>query len=185
MTATIPTEEPTTLAANTSHQWTRSSSDYPAMDGWTLRYYFRGASAFDLTAAPYPDASGADYLVTIAPADTADLTPGLYRWASYFEQGTARWPDRVGTLDLTTDLVNAATLQPTAEAMVAALEARLAGRVVDGADNEAMSIASRSVQKIPFEKLNYYLGIWRAKLWRQRHPGQSFPQHATRYRAPS
>lgn len=179
MAPQTPTTEPGTLAANTSYEWTRSSSDYPASDGWSLVYYFvGGASRFTVTA----DADGADYDVAIAPADTENAEPGLYRWTSWFELSGARWADRSGVLTLEPDPVNAAAAPITAEAMVAAIEARLVGRMEVGADIEAYGAAGKSVQRIPFEKLNYYLGIWRSKLWRQQHPGQSFPQHATRFR---
>jgi hypothetical protein len=172
---TIPTTEPTTLAANASAVWHRSSADYPATDGWTLRYYFRGVAKFDIAAV----ADGAGYVATIAPADTADCDAGTYRWSSFFEKGAGvslqRWPDRTGVLELTADFSATANgeEQPLAEQMVAAIETRLGKRV--GADIESYGLAGQTAMKIPFAELMRELGLWKARLWRVQNPRAMAP----------
>lgn len=73
-----------TLIAGDTLDFVESLSDYPASDGWVLKYRLvpRGAgSVIDLTAV----AEGDDHRVTVTAAVTADWTAGVYGWSSWVE----------------------------------------------------------------------------------------------------
>lgn len=79
----IPTNEPLELRAGTTWKWTRDfSSNYPANDGWTLKYWFKktGTSGANFSVDATPD--GTQFAVTVAIATTATLTPGDYTWVA-------------------------------------------------------------------------------------------------------
>ncbi len=67
----IPTIEPLSLIKGETLLFTKSFPDYPATDGWTLSYAFRGASKQDVNAT----ASGADFSIS---ADTSTWVAGDY-----------------------------------------------------------------------------------------------------------
>lgn len=80
MAATIPTTEPDSIVAGDSAIWTRSISDYPATDGWTLTYSLQtadGGEFYTFTAT-----TGTSYAVNVPAATTATWVPGLYTAAA-------------------------------------------------------------------------------------------------------
>lgn len=161
-------------------QWTRSVPDYPSANGWTLKYYLRGASVLDVTGAPDP----AGYLMTIAAADTAAMTPGTYRWGAFVEKGAGPALERrrvgEGVLELEPNFQAAVAggMQTHAERMLAAIEARLEGRLQPGADMEQYGVAGRQVMKIPAEKLHALRVRYQAEVARQRNGGVLPPYEA-------
>jgi hypothetical protein len=64
---------PVSFAAGATVLYRRTLADYPADDGWSLTLWIQGVE-FDAT----PD--GSTFVVELAADDTADLTPGAYRW---------------------------------------------------------------------------------------------------------
>lgn len=85
--------------------WTKSSSDYPATDGWTAKYRLSGLGGqIDLTAA----ADGADFLFTIQANTSADYVAGAYSYAGWVEKGTGPALEKhtlwSGTIDILQDL---------------------------------------------------------------------------------
>lgn len=91
----IPTQEPTTVTAGDTIQWQIALPDYPATDGWTLKYALRGsAGVINITST----ASGADHLVTVAAATSALWAHGTYQFTRYVEKGVAETLERA-TLD--------------------------------------------------------------------------------------
>jgi hypothetical protein len=72
---------PSKFAAGTTVEYTRTTSDYPADQGWTLTLMIRGAAILDKLAV----AVGADHKVTLTATDTSALTEGVYQ---YVEQVT-------------------------------------------------------------------------------------------------
>jgi len=83
MTQTIPTIEPEKVVAGDTITWQKSLADYPATT-YTLTYYlvFESSSAatpVTITAA----ASGANHLVTVDAADSADWSAGQYVWSAF------------------------------------------------------------------------------------------------------
>lgn len=87
MTIEIPTTEPARIRAGDTVTWRKTLADYPATDGWTLYYRLIKASVqIDITSA----ADGADHLVSVAKATTANYTPGDYTLISWVANGTER-----------------------------------------------------------------------------------------------
>src|SRR3990167_1080353 len=84
--ATIPTTEPAEVRAGDTVEWTKSLGDYPASDGWTLKYAMRGPMVIDITAT----ASGSSYAVSVAKTVSALWIAGLYYWQAYVEKGSDR-----------------------------------------------------------------------------------------------
>lgn len=77
MTVAIPTTEPGCINAGDTVKWLKTLTDYPATDGWVLKYTYINATAKqEVTAA----AQGADYAVTILAATSAAWAAGSYDW---------------------------------------------------------------------------------------------------------
>ena len=118
MAAPLPSTEPTAFVAGDTIQWTKSLSDFPANDGWSLSYALRleqGAGVLNLIAS----ASGSDFLTTISGASSSVMTPGLWRWASYATKagertsvghGSVTVQPNLATIDFSTDLRSPAKL---------------------------------------------------------------------------
>lgn len=102
MTASIPTTEPTVVRAGDTVKWTRSLSDYPASASWVLKYRLVNAGGeIDITAS----ASGADHLVNVAAAVSADWDDGLFQWQAYVEKAGERYTVGVGQIEIKPNLV--------------------------------------------------------------------------------
>lgn len=101
MAYTAPINEPKQLRAGDTWNWRREDlGDYPA-SAWTLKYYFRNASAkFDVTAA----ADGDLYEATVAKATTAGYTVGWYDWIAVVENATERHQVDSGRVEVLPDL---------------------------------------------------------------------------------
>jgi hypothetical protein len=67
----------------------------------------------------------------------------------------------------------AGDVQSFAERMLAAIEARLEGRL--DADLESYGVAGRQVVKIPFEKLSAEREKYAQKVWQEQNPGKWGP----------
>lgn len=80
MSASIPSFVPGTLRAGDTWQWTQEVPDYPATEGWTLKYRFKNAAGgFEVTAS----ASGTAYAVTVSAATSAAYAAGAYAYVAW------------------------------------------------------------------------------------------------------
>lgn len=77
MSANIPTSEPARVVAGDTAKWIKSLADYPATDGWALTYRLVNACGSITFAST---ASGADHLVNVSAATTANWIAGSYAW---------------------------------------------------------------------------------------------------------
>jgi hypothetical protein len=101
MAAPIPTAEPAFVVAGDTVKWTRSLADYPASDGWVLKYrLINAAGNVDIVST----ASGADHLVNVAASTTDNWAPGTYAWAAYVERSGERYTVDSGTIVVRPDL---------------------------------------------------------------------------------
>lgn len=144
----IPTTEPTSLRAGDTWAWRREDlSDYPAGAGWTLKYYFRNATAyFDVTAA----ADGDRYAVGVAKATTATRAAGDYDWVAVVESTTERREVDRGRLHVLPDYSAAAVLDGRgfARTLLQAVEAQLLNRATSNQlDLVSSAIADRSLTR--------------------------------------
>jgi len=94
---TIPTNEPSTIIAGDTWQWSRRDlSDYPA-SSWTLEYYLLKADKqIKITAA----ADGDYFKIVIAASTTAAYPAGVYRWNAYVSKDTERYKVDEGTIEI-------------------------------------------------------------------------------------
>jgi len=183
MSRAIPQTEPEELIAGDSWWWDRYVPDYPPSAGWSLTYVLSGthASAIQVPAA---EADDGDYFkVRIAAADTADYTAGPYKLTAYASDGMDRFTVLEAQVVVRADLATAAPSVSHAERMLAAIEARLEGRLE--ADIEQYGIAGRSVMKIPAEQLLSMRNQYRAEVRQQRSPRSTFRKVAVSFVAPN
>ena len=99
----IPTTEPTEFYPSDTLKWNRQdiSDDYPASDGWSLTYYFRGPEGkFDITAS----ADGDYFAVSVTPTTTETYKSGDYIWTSKAALGSDVYTVDHGKCTVKTDL---------------------------------------------------------------------------------
>lgn len=95
MPADIPSTPPSRIQAGDTLQWNRTLSDYPAADGWQLKYTLVSASAahnFQATA------NGDAFAVVVPASTTAAWDAGRYLLTEYVTDGTQRFT--LGTSDV-------------------------------------------------------------------------------------
>lgn len=84
----IPTTEPVTIQAGDTLSWSKSLTDYPADNGWTLSYrLINELTKHDISTA----ASGSDHLVSTLASITASYSPGKYTLLSWVTKGAERY----------------------------------------------------------------------------------------------
>jgi len=168
----IHESEPSRFTAGTTVQWTRVVSGYAHADGWTVRYYFRGASNFQVDAVE----DGTRHLVTLGAAATTQKLPGRYRWWLYAERGSGDALERIplakGQVIVAAAVADAAdgAFRSFNERMYAAIRAVLEGRIT--ADVEAMTLRGTALTRIPIERLQRMEGVYAWRVWRERNKGK-------------
>jgi hypothetical protein len=180
----IRPHEPEQFVAGDTVLWTKSLDDFAPSDGWTLSYRFVGAAeeiAATAVVATANTIGGWD--VAIAAVDS-DVAPGVYRLIGYVSNaGTgARHTVVDETVTIAANLATGtpASLQSDNENILAAIDARMSGRIT--ADQESVAINGTQITRIPIEKLATLRGIYAARVWREQNPGRSNPSHALRFR---
>lgn len=185
MPIVIPSHEPLQFVAGDTVQWTKSLSDFPSSAGWVLRYRFTNAVAgTEIPAAAVvttPNTAGG-WDVVLSPANLA-IAAGIWRLVGWVVL-SATGERRVVYDEAMTILADATNLSPGAlltdnERTLAAIEARLAGRVT--ADQEAVTINGTTLTRIPIEKLGALRGVYAARVWHEQNPGRSSPVHKVRF----
>lgn len=88
MTDEIPTHEPARIRAGDTIKWLKTLNDYSAADGWVLSYRLINSNGkFDISST----ASGADHLITISAATTANYFPGDYTLFGWVTKSSERF----------------------------------------------------------------------------------------------
>lgn len=130
MAIDIPTTEPARVRAGDTVTWRKSLADYPATAGWVLSYrLINAAGKIDIVAT----ASGADHLVSVAKAATANYTAGDYTLLAWVDNGTERVTLDPGRL----------TVLPNLAAQTAGYDARSAAKkMLDAIDAALLSLSS-------------------------------------------
>ena len=157
-----------TMIAGDTLDFTVSVADYPATDGWTLKYRLTPRfssptqTPIDLTATT--NADGSSYDVQASPTTTAGWKAGFYTWARWIEKAGARQTlDESGQLEIKDD--PSATAQgfdsrTHARIVLDAIEAVLEGRA--SKDQEEYTIGSRSLKRTPLKELREMRATYRA-----------------------
>lgn len=175
--AAVPSIEPTSAAAGDTWTWTKAFADYPASDGWTLAYAFRGVSRLDWDTG-YVSVSGDTYTIVIPASATADLTAGTYKWVATVTSGAERYTAASGVMTVDPDLTEFAEGdgQSHDELMLSLIEAALQERLTGVADGgrgsvENYSVEGRQVSLMSTTELEQLRAKYKQAVWRERHPG--------------
>lgn len=181
----IPTCEPRSFIAGDTVQWTKPLSDFLPSDGWALKYRMTNAMAgAEITAANIvatPNAAGY-WDVALAAADSS-VAAGVWRLIGWVV--LAATGERHTIYDETVNVfADAATATPAAlqtdnEKTLAAIDARLSGRMT--ADQEQVQINGTAITRIPIKDLRAMRGSYAAAVWREQNPDVSNPRHIVRF----
>lgn len=147
----------TKIIAGDSLDFTTSVADYPASDGWTLKYRLvprftsPAQDPVTITAATY-EVDG--YRVELGPSQT-DWQPGAYSWASWVEKAGARVTlEQGGELTVAPNpaaMTAGTDLRSEAEQALAAVSALLKGKATTGQAEYAIN--GRSLKSYPLTEL--------------------------------
>lgn len=162
----------TKLIAGDSLDFQTSVADYPASDGWTLKYRLvprfttPAQAAVTITAATY-EVDG--YRVELGPSDTA-WEPGAYSWASWVEKTGSRVTlEQGGELTVTPNPATAAAgtdVRSSAEQALAAVRALILGKATTG--QAEYTINGRSLKSYPMADLLALQSSLQAEVARER-----------------
>lgn len=164
MAADIPTTEPTEIIAGDTLQWTKTITDYPAGDGWTLKYKFINADGgFDITST----ADGDDHAISETAATTLAYSPGTYSWISYVDNSSSeRFTIARGTIEVLPDLADQAAgydNRSHAKTMLDAIESTLEGKATNyQLDLLRKSLGDKAIDRNP-EMLKKWRTYYRAE----------------------
>lgn len=157
------TREPTEFTAGDTVKWKVAFADFPANDGWTLKYTFRGPEIHDVTAT----ADGADHSVTLSAAVSADFTAGDYWWDAYASKAAERYKVRTGQLKVLANLEAVTGVydgRSIVKRTLDALEAMIEGKA--SRDQMSYSIEGRSLSRMSVQDVLQWRGVYRG-LYRQ------------------
>jgi len=152
------------LTAGDTLDFTTSVPDYPASEGWTLKYRLApraAGTAIDITAT----ADGDDYDVQAAASTTISWAAGFYTWTAYVELAAERYTVGRGQLQIraaSTTLAAATDGRTHARIVLDAINATIEGRATK--DQQEYSIGSRSLKRIPLMELLKFRDQYQAKV---------------------
>jgi len=138
------------ITAGDSLNWKESVAEYPASDGWTLRFSLvNGASNVEFSASAEGDA----YAVSLPASTTSAWHPGRYRFQAYVVRGEDRHTIGTGTVDILPDFSSVTTFdgRTHAERVLEAIEAVIEKRA--SKDQESYTIKGRSLSRTPLPEL--------------------------------
>ena len=150
------TEEPSTITAGDSLAWSRSLPDFPASDGWTLRYGAActspAAAAITFDAATAAD--GVGYAVALTPGQTASWPAGCYLWSAYVTRDTPTAERRTlfrGEFVVLADPASTAVALAHAQRTLKLIEDALESRIPLGLEDT--TIDGQQITRIPIQDL--------------------------------
>jgi hypothetical protein len=124
------TREPVAITAGDTISFTKSLSDYPASEGWSLKYTLRGgAEAIEFTST----ASGDDHVLLVAADITALWLPADYSLSGFAEKDDERYAIYIAGITVSANTESADAVEQTthAQRMVKKLEAVMEGKAGD------------------------------------------------------
>lgn len=138
------------MRAGDTIRWSRSLSDYPANEGWDLKFTLLGqGGAHNGTAS----ADGDAHQITVAASESATWAPGNYLLTEYVTKGAERFTIASRSVRVLPDLASATDAVDTrshARKVLDAIEAWLESKApVHG----MLEIAGRRIQHYPIEQL--------------------------------
>lgn len=148
----------TKLIAGDSLDFSTTVADYPATDGWTLRYRLvprfstPTQAPIDITAATHEVSA---YRVQVAASTTAGWAAGAYGWASWVEKvGQRVTLEQGGELTIAPDpaaIAQGTDTRSAAQVALAAIKALILGKATSG--QESYRINGRELRSYPLADL--------------------------------
>ncbi len=166
MAKIIPTIEPDSILAGETTSWRKSLSEFPASEGWTLKYSFRGAQQEDKDATTY---AVNDYQLDLTAVETAALNTGAtiltYWWQSYVEDGAGvRYFVDSGKFTVQPDLTDISAAydgRTHCRIVLDAIESLLEGKA--SKDQLQLSIGDRQLTRMRPSELLEWRDIYRGE----------------------
>jgi hypothetical protein len=159
--STVLTTEPSTIRAGDFLTWLKSLSEYPANAGWSLSYtLINDSTKITINAA----ASGADHLVSVLAATSANYASGLYSWMARVTKATEIYTIASGSIEILPNLAALTIFDGRSHAriMVQAIEAAIQGRA--SSTQLEYEINGRRVRNMDPGDLIKWLSFYRAEL---------------------
>jgi len=144
----MDTREPLEVTVGDTTKWTRTLPDYPADDGWVLKYALRGPAVVDITASD----DGSSHQVTITSAQLTSA--GTYYVQGYVEKSGERHTVYTGRIKANPNLAAAAAGydgRSHAQKVIEAIEAVIEGRA--SKDQQEFEVAGTRLVRMSFEEL--------------------------------
>lgn len=155
MAQTVQTREPATVVAGDTVAWRKTLADFPASEGWVLKYrLINSAGKIDITAS----ADGADHAISVPAATTATWSPGTYTWQSRVEKGVERYSVEQGSITIGADLAAQAAGYDTRSTAKKTLDLIDAALIAHGSTawTQEYEIAGR---KMKFKNVSDFLAL--------------------------
>lgn len=149
------------IVAGFTLEFSTTAPDYPASEGWVLKYRLAPRAAgtlINLTAV----ADGDGFLVQVSAATTATWAPGSYTYEAYVEKGSEAYPLERGPVEIGAALAAGQDNRLHVEKVIDAIEAVIENRATT--DQEEMSINGRSIKRTPIEQLIVLRNKYRSEL---------------------
>lgn len=153
-----------TLIAGDTLQFVTEVPDYPASDGWTLKYRLvpqaSGPTPITITASADDDA----YQVNVGSNVTANWTAGEYAWVACVETGSERHTVEQGTCTIKPNPLTATTLDGRSHARKAleAIKAVIENRAT--LDQQEYTIHGRQVKRLTVPELLKFRARYEAEV---------------------
>jgi hypothetical protein len=182
MAPSVPRDVPASLRAGDTWQWDQAFPTYPADEGWTLSFHFRGAQTLNTNTTDVVATDGG-WRITIAASRTAGLGPGAYSYTARVTGSGAyagqTYTAQSGVLRVERDLTQAGDGEVEsnwAEKTLEIIDRVLQGRITD--DVTYYQIGGRAVTAIPIPELLRLQSRLRREVYQAKHPGQPYVLHS-------
>jgi hypothetical protein len=184
MAPSVPRDVPTSARAGDTWTWDQAFPTYPADEGWTLSYHFRGAQTLDTLATDVVQVESG-WRTTIAANRTQGLSAGAYTWTARVTGTGAylgqKYTAKSGVIRVERDITQAGDGEVEsnwAEKTLEIIDKVLQGRITD--DVTYYQIGGRAVTNIPIPDLLRLQSRLRREVFQSKHPGQPYVLHHVR-----
>lgn len=151
----VPTQVPYFLISGDTWEWERDLSEYPASEGYTLKYNLnRKSSAGSLIQiSSVPD--GDTHHVTVDSNDTGAYTTGKYQYVEYVESGTGEDVEKrtvhIGETEILANPTTSTDIRTVNQKILDAIDAMVLGKATK--DQKSYTIKNRTLERYSIEEL--------------------------------
>lgn len=157
---------PKKITAGTTFNRLMVNANYPASDGWLVKFYLRGSTQSDFTSTD----EGDNHRLLISASTTATWQAGNYAYTLRVEKSGEVVELESGNIQVMPDIAAMEAgydARTQAEKALEAIEAVLAGRA--SKDQERYRINDRELYRTPIPDLIKLRGFYAAQVNRERH----------------